>query len=62
MTYTRGSNAEYDRWARITGDSSWSWEKLSPYYLKVRNTNYVLGASRLTPHCTLELAASLPGG
>lgn len=35
MTYTRGSDAEYDRWAQLTGDSGWSWRNVSKYYFKV---------------------------
>jgi choline dehydrogenase-like flavoprotein len=34
MAYNRGSNDTYDRWAEITGDDAWSWEKLEPYYLR----------------------------
>ena len=36
MFYTRGSKDDYDRWAQVTGDPGWSWEKLLPYILKVR--------------------------
>ncbi|KAJ3556100.1 hypothetical protein NP233_g12056 [Leucocoprinus birnbaumii] len=32
MFYTRGSIDDYDRWARITGDSGWSWKELLPYF------------------------------
>ncbi|KAF5349530.1 hypothetical protein D9756_008823 [Leucocoprinus leucothites] len=34
MFYTRGSKDDYDRWARITGDSGWSWDELLPYFKK----------------------------
>ncbi|TFK31044.1 hypothetical protein BDQ12DRAFT_619673, partial [Crucibulum laeve] len=34
LGYTRGSSDDYDRYARITGDSGWSWNKLLPYILK----------------------------
>lgn len=37
MTYTRGPDDEYDRWAKLTGDSGWSWRNLAPYYFKVRS-------------------------
>jgi len=36
MDYTRGSADDYDRWARVAGDSGWSWSKLLPYFKKVR--------------------------
>lgn len=35
MVYTRGSVDDYDRWARVTGDSGWSWDALLPYFIKV---------------------------
>lgn len=31
MFYTRGSSDDYDRLARISGDSGWSWDNLQPY-------------------------------
>ncbi|KAJ6589469.1 aryl-alcohol oxidase [Mycena capillaripes] len=34
MAYTRGSKEDYDRWARVTGDDGWSWDKLVPYMRK----------------------------
>ncbi|KAF7777703.1 CAZyme family AA3 [Agaricus bisporus var. burnettii] len=34
MVYTRGSEDDYDRWARVTGDSGWSWDALLPYFIK----------------------------
>ena len=36
LDYTRGSADDYDRWARVAGDSGWSWSKLLPYFKKVR--------------------------
>jgi choline dehydrogenase-like flavoprotein len=34
MVYTRGSSDDYDRWARVTGDSGWSWKNILPYLMK----------------------------
>ncbi|KAF7376521.1 Pyranose dehydrogenase [Mycena sanguinolenta] len=31
LAYTRGSKEDYDRWARVTGDEGWSWNRLIPY-------------------------------
>ncbi|KIK69240.1 hypothetical protein GYMLUDRAFT_237062 [Collybiopsis luxurians FD-317 M1] len=31
MAYTRGSSEDYDRWARITDDEGWTWDRLQPY-------------------------------
>ncbi|KAI0321913.1 alcohol oxidase [Amylostereum chailletii] len=37
MIYTRGSQDDYDRWAKVTGDSGWTWDSLHPYLLKLEN-------------------------
>ncbi|KAJ6589198.1 aryl-alcohol oxidase [Mycena capillaripes] len=34
MVYTRGSAGDYDRYASVTGDSGWSWDRLLPYFFK----------------------------
>ncbi|KAF5340266.1 hypothetical protein D9611_007827 [Ephemerocybe angulata] len=34
MFYTRCSSSDYDRWAKLTGDQGWSWNKILPYILK----------------------------
>ncbi|TFK36269.1 aryl-alcohol-oxidase from pleurotus Eryingii [Crucibulum laeve] len=34
MFYTRGSSSDFDRFARVTGDSGWSWGEMLPYILK----------------------------
>ncbi|KAF7777700.1 CAZyme family AA3 [Agaricus bisporus var. burnettii] len=34
MAYTRGSIDDYNRWARVTGDPGWSWDKIFPYFKK----------------------------
>ncbi|KAI0712253.1 alcohol oxidase [Earliella scabrosa] len=35
MAFCRGTRDDYDRWAKVTGDDGWSWDKLQPYILKV---------------------------
>ena len=32
MIYMRGQSGDYDRWAEVTGDSSWGWEKVLPLF------------------------------
>jgi choline dehydrogenase len=32
MIYMRGQAADYDGWARMTGDSSWNWESILPIF------------------------------
>lgn len=62
MTYTRGSNDEYDRWATLTGDSGWSWKNLAPYYLKVRSLVFFgPGNHEYDPFQTTRLAPSVDG-
>jgi choline dehydrogenase len=32
MIYMRGQSHDYDEWARLTGDDSWSWDKVLPLF------------------------------
>ncbi|KAF8888747.1 hypothetical protein BD779DRAFT_1611207 [Infundibulicybe gibba] len=32
--WTRGPACEYDQWAELAGDDSWSWNGLLPYFIK----------------------------
>ncbi|KAJ7176682.1 hypothetical protein C8R46DRAFT_1346666 [Mycena filopes] len=34
MIYTRGSADDYNRFAEVTGDPGWSWDRLLPYFFK----------------------------
>ncbi|KAF8964891.1 hypothetical protein BDZ97DRAFT_1659542, partial [Flammula alnicola] len=34
LVYTRGSKADFDRYANVTGDSGWSWDSILPYFKK----------------------------
>ncbi|KAJ7489550.1 pyranose dehydrogenase [Mycena latifolia] len=34
MYYTRGSRDDFDRYAALTGDEGWSWNRLLPYFFK----------------------------
>ncbi|KZV75707.1 GMC oxidoreductase [Peniophora sp. CONT] len=34
MVWDRGSRDDYDRWANVTGDDGWGWDKLEPYMRK----------------------------
>ncbi|KIM39564.1 GMC oxidoreductase [Hebeloma cylindrosporum] len=42
LAYTRGTKEDYDRYAKISGDSGWSWDKLQPYFRK--NEDFVAPA------------------
>ncbi|KAI0316820.1 alcohol oxidase [Amylostereum chailletii] len=37
MIWTRGSQDDYNRWAKVTGDSGWSWSSVQPYFNKIEN-------------------------
>ena len=32
MIYMRGQSRDYDEWARLTGDESWSWQRVLPLF------------------------------
>ncbi len=34
MIYMRGQKRDYDEWAKLTGDPSWSWESVLPVFRK----------------------------
>ncbi|KAK5045860.1 hypothetical protein LTR84_008953 [Exophiala bonariae] len=37
--WTRGPKVDYDTWAEMVGDHSWSYEQLLPYFRKVEKVN-----------------------
>ncbi|KAJ6617563.1 hypothetical protein B0H10DRAFT_2032969 [Mycena sp. CBHHK59/15] len=34
MAYTRGSAEDFNRYANLTGDEGWLWDRIFPYFLK----------------------------
>ncbi|KAJ7148660.1 aryl-alcohol oxidase [Mycena crocata] len=34
MFYTRGTAEDFDRYAKLTGDAGWSWDRVLPYFFK----------------------------
>ncbi|KAJ6590381.1 aryl-alcohol oxidase [Mycena sp. CBHHK59/15] len=34
MVYTRGAADDFNRYANLTGDEGWSWDRIFPYFLK----------------------------
>jgi choline dehydrogenase len=42
MIYMRGQARDYDQWARLTGDTSWTWDNCLPYFKK--HEDYYKGA------------------
>ncbi len=39
MIYMRGQARDYDRWAQLTGDASWTWDNSLPYF-KLHEDHY----------------------
>ncbi len=37
MLYLRGQSHDYDRWAHLTGDASWSWDTVLPIFKKTED-------------------------
>lgn len=35
MVYHRTSADDYNRYAKVTGDSGWTWDSLQPYFRRV---------------------------
>lgn len=43
MIYMRGQARDYDNWAQIAGDQSWSWEQVLPLFMQHENSYRVEG-------------------
>lgn len=37
MIYMRGQQADYDRWADLTGDERWRWEQVLPLFMRTED-------------------------
>ncbi|KAF8995091.1 aryl-alcohol oxidase-like protein [Cyathus striatus] len=48
LSWNRGSNDLWNRWADVTGDEGWGWEKVEEYYKKVRSSLLFLPSRILT--------------
>jgi len=45
MIYMRGQSRDYDQWAQLTGDDSWRWDQVLPYFK--HHEDYYKGADAL---------------
>jgi choline dehydrogenase len=45
MIYMRGQARDYDQWAQLTGDDSWRWDRVLPYFK--HHEDYYKGADAL---------------
>ena len=44
LVYTRGTKSDIDTWATLSGEESWGWDGVLPYFKKVRHrTNRLPG-------------------
>ncbi|MBL8372575.1 MAG: GMC family oxidoreductase N-terminal domain-containing protein [Burkholderiaceae bacterium] len=63
MIYMRGQARDYDRWAQLTGDDSWTWQNALPYFRlhedHYKGANAAHGA-RGTPSELLDTADGAP--
>ncbi|TAM94122.1 MAG: GMC family oxidoreductase, partial [Rhodanobacteraceae bacterium] len=48
MCYIRGVAADYDDWARMTGDARWAWRNVLPYFLRAEGNGRGAGALHAT--------------
>ena len=47
MIYSRGHPLDYDNWANLTGDPTWRYENVLPYFKKSLNYNGKFGANSM---------------
>lgn len=34
LLFSEGHYRDYDHWAKITGDETWNWDRVLPYFIK----------------------------
>ncbi|THU96778.1 aryl-alcohol-oxidase from pleurotus Eryingii [Dendrothele bispora CBS 962.96] len=59
LAYTRGTSNDFDRYAEITGDDGWSWDRLMPYIFK--NEHFMIGESESLENQTARFNPSVHG-
>jgi choline dehydrogenase len=50
MIYMRGQSRDYDHWAQLVGDETWSWAQVLPAFMK--HEDHYLGADADDPEAT----------
>ncbi|XP_058800076.1 glucose dehydrogenase [FAD, quinone]-like [Phymastichus coffea] len=50
MMVTRGNKKNYDTWAELTGDNSWSWDEMLKYFKKLEKYNVPLANTKREAH------------
>ena len=66
MLYVRGNKRDYNRWATLVGDDSWSYESVLPYFKKSEDNQnpYLIGKYHATggPLTVSDVAYRTPLG
>ncbi|KAI4522161.1 alcohol oxidase, partial [Schizophyllum commune Loenen D] len=68
LVYTRGTKSDIDTWATLSGDDSWGWDGLLPYFKKSEKFNLPVDGHNVTGQFTPEvhgfdgvIGVSVPG-
>ncbi|KAI5885846.1 alcohol oxidase [Schizophyllum commune H4-8] len=68
LVYTRGTKSDIDTWATLSGDDSWGWDGLLPYFKKSEKFNLPVDGHNVTGQYTPEvhgfdgiIGVSVPG-
>ncbi|KAJ3915877.1 alcohol oxidase [Lentinula edodes] len=48
LVYTRGSKQNIDKWASLTNDPSWGWDRMLPYFKKSEKFNLPVDGHNIT--------------
>jgi choline dehydrogenase-like flavoprotein len=51
MFLNRGSARDYDNWGKLNNDSSWTWNGIQPYFVKVGEFGFVFTKAELLLKC-----------
>ena len=54
MVYSRGSPLDYDNWANITGDPTWKYENVLPFFKKSLDYRGEFKANGMINCCSLR--------
>lgn len=68
LVYTRGTKSDVDTWADLSGDKSWGWDGLLPYFKKSEKFNFPADGHNISGQSTPEvhgfdgvIGVSVPG-
>ncbi|KAI0676239.1 hypothetical protein C8Q78DRAFT_1065147 [Trametes maxima] len=68
LVYTRGTKSDIDTWATLSGDESWGWDGLLPYFKKSEKFNFPVDGHNVSGRFSPEvhgfdgvIGVSVPG-